>query len=195
MVVPLFAPILAFNCTPEPLQPLLSRHCGTENSKNSNNITAPPQRMQTEEFQHILRVLNTNIDGNTKILYAITKIPGVGRRFAHVILKKSEIDSNKRAGELTKDEVETMVAVISNPAAFKVPAWMLNNQKDFATGKSEHLVSTALHTKLRNNLERLKKARVHRGLRHYWVRTHHDSCCLFSRVLFFVGVPTIYLHE
>ena len=134
--------------------------------------------MQTEEFQHILRVLNTNIDGNTKILFAITKIPGVGRRFAHVILKKAEIDSCKRAGELTKDEVETMVAVISNPAAFKVPSWMLNNQKDFATGKHEHLVSTSLHTKLRNNIERLKKARVHRGLRHYWgirVRGQHTK--------------------
>jgi small subunit ribosomal protein S18e len=140
-----------------------------------NNMAA---LIQTEEFQHILRVLNTNIDGNTKILFAITKIPGVGRRFAHVILKKAEVDHRKRAGELTKDEVETMVAVISNPAAFKVPSWMLNNQKDFATGKHEHLVSTNLHTKLRNNIERLKKARVHRGLRHYWgirVRGQHTK--------------------
>tara|TARA_B100000795_G_scaffold250176_1_gene218184 strand:+ start:863 stop:1396 length:534 start_codon:yes stop_codon:yes gene_type:complete len=142
------------------------------------NYTKMAALMQSEEFQHILRVLNTNIDGNTKILFAITKIPGVGRRFAHVILKKAEIDSCKRAGELTKDEVETMVAVISNPAAFKVPSWMLNNQKDFATGKHEHLVSTSLHTKLRNNIERLKKARVHRGLRHYWgirVRGQHTK--------------------
>ena len=147
--------------------------------------------IQTEEFQHILRVLNTNIDGNVKILFAITKIPGVGRRFAHVILKKAEIDANKRAGELTKDEVETMVAVISSPAAFKVPNWMLNNQKDFATGKSEHLVSTALHTKLRNNIERLKKARVHRGLRHYWGLTvrgqHTKTTGRHGRVVGFPG--------
>lgn len=122
--------------------------------------------------------MNTNIDGNTKILYAITKIPGVGRRFSHVVLKKAEIDSNKRAGELTKEEVERMVAVIANPTQFKVPTWMLNNQKDFVSGKDEHLVSTSLHTKLRNNLERLKKARVHRGLRHYWgirVRGQHTK--------------------
>ena len=134
--------------------------------------------MITEEFQHILRVLNTNIDGNTKILYAITKIPGVGRRFSHVVLKKAEIDSHKRAGELTKEEVERMVAVIANPTQFKVPNWMLNNQKDFVSGKDEHLVSTGMHTKLRNNLERLKKARVHRGLRHYWgirVRGQHTK--------------------
>ena len=47
-----------------------------------------------------------------------------------------------------------------------------------ASGKDEHLVSTNLHTKLRNNLERLKKARVHRGLRHYWgirVRGQHTK--------------------
>ena len=132
----------------------------------------------TEEFQHILRVLNTNIDGNTKVMYAITKIPGVGRRFSHVVLKKAEIDPKKRAGELTKEEVERMVAVIQHPGQFKVPSWMLNNQKDFSSGKHTHLVSTSMHTKLRNNLERLKKARVHRGLRHYWgirVRGQHTK--------------------
>ena len=134
--------------------------------------------MMTEEFQHILRVLNTNIDGNTKVLFAITKIPGVGRRFSHVILKKAEIPFNKRAGELTKEEVERLVAVIQKPLHFKVPNWMLNNQKDFATGKDSHLVSTNLHTQLRNNLERMKKMRLHRGLRHYWnirVRGQHTK--------------------
>lgn len=27
-----------------------------------------------EKFQHILRVLNTNIDGQTKVMYALTSI-------------------------------------------------------------------------------------------------------------------------
>ena len=35
----------------------------------------------TPEFQHILRVLNTNIDGKEKIMYALTAIRGVGKFF------------------------------------------------------------------------------------------------------------------
>merc|ERR1712159_905018 len=51
-----------------------------------------------EKFQHILRVMNTNIDGKTKIMYAMTSIKGVGRRFSNICLKKADIDMNKRAG-------------------------------------------------------------------------------------------------
>ncbi|XP_006811033.2 40S ribosomal protein S18 [Neolamprologus brichardi] len=61
-----------------------------------------------EKFQHILRVLNTNIDGRRKIAFAITAIKGVGRRYAHVVLRKADIDLNKRAGELTEEEVRTV---------------------------------------------------------------------------------------
>lgn len=49
-----------------------------------------------DSFQHILRVLNTNVDGKQKIMYALTSIKGLGRRFSNVACKKAEIDLNKR---------------------------------------------------------------------------------------------------
>jgi small subunit ribosomal protein S18e len=52
--------------------------------------------VQQAEFQHILRVLNTNIDGKQKIVFALTAIKGVGRRFANVVCKKADVDLNKR---------------------------------------------------------------------------------------------------
>lgn len=58
-----------------------------------------------EKFQHILRVMNTNIDGNRKAMFALTAIKGVGRRFSNIVCKKADIDLNKRAGELTEEEV------------------------------------------------------------------------------------------
>ena len=48
------------------------------------------------EFQHILRVLNTNIDVKQKIVYALTSIKGIGRRFATAVCKKAEVDIRKR---------------------------------------------------------------------------------------------------
>jgi len=124
--------------------------------------------MNESNFQHILRVLNTNLDGKVKVMFALTSIKGVGRRFANVACKKAEVDLNKRAGELTAEEVERLVTIVQNPRQFKVPDWMLNRKKDTKDGKFSQVVSNTLDMKLRDDLERLKKIRAHRGLRHYW---------------------------
>lgn len=58
-----------------------------------------------EKFQHILRVLSTNIDGKRKVMFAMTAIKGIGRRYANVVLKKADVDLDKRAGECTEEEV------------------------------------------------------------------------------------------
>ena len=131
-----------------------------------------------DDFQHILRVLNTNVDGRNKVMYAITSIRGIGRRFANVVCKKAEIDMGKRAGELSAAELESLMVIVSTPRQFRIPDWFLNRQKDYKDGKYLQNVSNQLDTKLRDDLERLKKIRNHRGLRHYWgirVRGQHTK--------------------
>ncbi|KAF1335303.1 40s ribosomal protein s18, partial [Globisporangium splendens] len=155
------------------------------------------------DFQHILRILNTNVDGRRKVWVALTAIQGVGRRFAIMLCKKAEVDITKRyvpaqheqfmkvydvdshscalflfysAGELTNDEIERIVAIIQNPLQFKIPVWFLNRKKDYKTGKHSQVVANNLQGKLRDDLERLKKIYAHRGLRHWWglkVRGQH----------------------
>merc|ERR1712137_1243379 len=124
--------------------------------------------MQPDNFQHILRVMNTNIDGKTKCPFALTKIKGVGRRFSTLVLKKAEVNLNKRAGEMTPEELEKLIVIVANPRQFKIPDWFLNRKKDHKDGRFSQVVSNALDMKLRDDLERLKKIRNHRGLRHYW---------------------------
>jgi len=131
-----------------------------------------------DKFQHILRVMNTNIDGKTKIMFAMTAIKGVGRRYSNIVLKKADVDLTKRAGELTDEEVEKVITIMSNPRQYKIPDWFLNRQKDIKDGKFSQIISNNLETKLREDLERLKKIRAHRGLRHYWglrVRGQHTK--------------------
>ncbi|XP_013394920.1 40S ribosomal protein S18 [Lingula anatina] len=131
-----------------------------------------------EKFQHILRVMNTNIDGKRKIAFAMTAIKGIGRRYSHVCARKADIDLSKRAGELSEEEVERMMTILSNPRQYKIPDWFLNRQKDVKDGKYTQVMSNSLDNKLREDLERLKKIRAHRGLRHYWglrVRGQHTK--------------------
>ncbi|KAK9894561.1 ribosomal protein S13 [Cystobasidium minutum MCA 4210] len=138
-------------------------------------LTVPEQHAP---FQHILRLLNTNIDGKRKIQYALTEIKGVGRRYANVVCKKADVDLAKRAGELNPDELERIVTILQNPTQYKIPTWFLNRQRDIIDGKNSQLLSNQLDSKLREDLERLKRIRNHRGIRHYWgvkVRGQHTK--------------------
>jgi len=131
-----------------------------------------------EKFQHILRVMNTNIDGHRKIMFAMTSIKGCGRRFSNIVCKKADVDMTKRAGELTEEEVERVVTIMNNPRQYKIPDWFLNRQKDIKDGKFSQVLANGLDNKMREDLERLKKIRAHRGLRHYWglrVRGQHTK--------------------
>merc|ERR1711920_601703 len=109
-----------------------------------------------EDFQHILRVQNTNIDGNIKVTPALTSIRGMGRRFPDLVLKKAEIDRSKRAGQLTEAEMEQIQTVMANPKNFKIPTWFLNRQRDWKDGKDGQMTSNNLDNKLREDIERMK---------------------------------------
>jgi small subunit ribosomal protein S18e len=131
-------------------------------------------------------------------MYALTKIKGVGRRYSNLVCKKADVDLNKRygkylptrcskgialtkfpsAGELTSEELERIVTIIQNPTQYKIPTWFLNRQRDIVDGKDSQILANGVDSKLREDLERLKKARVHRGLRHFWglrVRGQHTK--------------------
>jgi len=130
------------------------------------------------EFQHILRLLNTNVEGKQKVMFALTSIKGVGRRYSNIVCKKADIDLNKRAGELTSEELERIVEIIQNPLQYKIPKWFLNRQKDIVDGEYSQVLSNGLDNKLREDLDRLKKMRCNRGLRHHWglkVRGQHTK--------------------
>ena len=45
-----------------------------------------------KEFQHIIRIVNTDLYGTQKIVYALTNIKGIGIKLANVIVKKANID-------------------------------------------------------------------------------------------------------
>ena len=83
-----------------------------------------------------------------------------------------------RAGEITSEELERIVTIIQNPTQYKIPTWFLNRQRDIVDGKDTQVLANGMDSKLREDLERLKKIRAHRGLRHYWglrVRGQHSK--------------------
>merc|ERR1712232_83844 len=131
-----------------------------------------------DNFKHIIRVLNTNLDGMRLAPFAIRKIRGVGRRFAVLLCKKAKIPLTLRAGEMSQEQIDMITEICSKPESFGFPNWFLNKRFDFKDGKYGQVTSTDLDSKLREDVERMKKIRLHRGLRHWFglkVRGQHTK--------------------
>merc|ERR1719230_2221367 len=120
------------------------------------------------EFVHILRVQNTNINGKQKAPFGLRQIRGLGRRFAVLALKIAQVNLEKRSGEMTEEEIKTVNDIIARPTEYNIPKWFLNRQKDPKHGTWTQLISNNLDTYMREDLERMRKSKNHRGLRHYW---------------------------
>ena len=115
---------------------------------------------------------------DAKVMFALTAIKGVGRRYANLVLKMANIDLSKRAGDLTNEEKVKIIAIMENPRQYKIPDWFPNRQKDHVNGKFSQVLSNGLEKRLREDLERLKKIQAHRGVRHYMgirVREQHTK--------------------
>jgi small subunit ribosomal protein S18e len=133
-------------------------------------------------FQYIIRLLNTNVDGKQKVMYALTKIKGVGRRYSNLVCKKADVDLSKRAGDLTSEELERIVTIIQNPlqCTFNHPplTTLPSNTPQTRSPPGSSTGSATSSTARTPRSSRLKKIRAHRGLRHYWglrVRGQHSK--------------------
>jgi small subunit ribosomal protein S13 len=125
------------------------------------------KQVYTLEYNHQLRIAGADCPGNWLVGHAITNIRGVGYRLATQICQKAEIDPEMRCGFLTEEEIQLIEDIISNCSAFNIPTWMLNRQKDIVSGESFHIISNDLIDTIRQDIEREKKIRSYRGIRHY----------------------------
>ncbi|BES82495.1 30S ribosomal protein S13 [Pyrodictium abyssi] len=113
-----------------------------------------------------MRIMGTDIPGDLKVVYGLALIKGVGINFSYALCRLLGIDPNKRIGFLTDAEVEKIENAIANPSAIGIPAWMLNRRKDYETGKDLHLVGADLIYYVKKDIEREKRIKSWRGIRH-----------------------------
>ncbi|MEK7562064.1 MAG: 30S ribosomal protein S13 [Patescibacteria group bacterium] len=90
------------------------------------------------------RIAGVNIPENKRIEIALTYIYGIGNSLSKKVLKKANIDANKKASELTPKEV--------------------NDLKDLI--EKEYKIEGDLRRQVMINIKRLKDIGAWRGLRH-----------------------------
>ncbi len=122
--------------------------------------------METSGFKHIIRIAHTDVDGNKPLVLALTQIRGVSHRLSRALLRTLGLPENKKAGELTDEEEDLLREAIEKRISELLPSWMLNKRKEIYSGEDRHYVGPDLALAHREDIERLKRIRCYRGVRH-----------------------------
>ena len=119
-----------------------------------------------EEFKYIVRIGDTDIDGALPAVYGLAKIKGIGYTTALAILRKLNIDPLTRLGYFSDTKIRELDEVVKDITKLGLPSWLYNRRKDYATGKDLHLIGAELVFYARQDIEREKRIRSWRGVRH-----------------------------
>lgn len=120
----------------------------------------------SREFNYIVRLHGSNLDGTKLLPYALCDLKGVGIRVSKTMIKKLGLDPSLRLGTLPEADVRRLEEILDNPASGGIPNWMLNRRKDLETGKDVHLLGSDLTLRVRDDIDLMKETRSWKGNRH-----------------------------
>lgn len=95
-------------------------------------------------FKILARISGINIPENKKIEYSLSYIYGIGPTNSRVILKSANVSKDKRAKELTTEEINRIQSIIDR----------------------NYKVEGDLRREVSENIKRLKEVGAWRGIRH-----------------------------
>lgn len=111
-----------------------------------------------DDFKYIVRIANTDIDGEKTLTHGLASIKGVGMHMSVLIADTAGIDRNIKVGDLTDAQIEKIKEALDNVNK-NAPGWMLNHRKDLDTGDDVHLIGSDIDMRLRDEINIMKKIR------------------------------------
>lgn len=151
--------------TEKPTEPAEEKKPVEIEPKKESEKPGKKKAEKKDDFQYIIRIANTDIGGEKKVIMGLAQIKGVGRHMAVLIADTAGINREMKTGDLKDAQIEKIKEVLENLHE-KAPGWMLNHRKDLDTGDDIHLISADVDMRLRDDINLLKMIRSYRGIRH-----------------------------
>lgn len=124
-----------------------------------------PEEDQEDDIKYFVRVGKTDLDGTESVETALLEMDGVGRRVAKAVAVEAGVDPLETLGKLDENEVEAVKDAVQGFDEVG-PSWMVNREKDRRTGEDLHIVGSDLEITREEDVNRMKKIRSYRGIRH-----------------------------
>ncbi len=138
-------------------------HSGAKEKNKKEQIKKIPQSPEIDNRGRIIRIMQKDIEGGMKLYPGLTKIKGISWSLSNAVCKNLGFDKNRKIESLSESEIKKLEEFLKNPV---LPEYLKNRQKDFETGKSEHLVGSNLELRKEFDIKRLKKIKSYKGYRH-----------------------------
>jgi small subunit ribosomal protein S13 len=120
---------------------------------------------EKKERMNIVRVMETNLDGNRPVRRAIRRVRGVSFMFSNAVSQKIDF-ADRKLGEIGDSEIQKLEDVMTNPQKYGIPQWMCNRRYDPVTGEDRHLTVSALEFAKKMDINEMKKKKTYKGIRH-----------------------------
>ena len=124
-----------------------------------------PKQTEDENFNFIVRIANSDIDGQKRTVIGLQSIKGVGKRVSQIVIKKAGIDPSVKIGTLPDEKVKELEQLVLTYVEY-VPSWVINRQLDYESGADMHLFGNDLELIQKDDVNRMKMIRCYRGVRH-----------------------------
>ena len=114
----------------------------------------------------MVRILNSDLDGNKTIWISLKRIKGISFTFANIICNSLNLDKSKKVGYLSDEEIKRIENIISDPLKHNLKPWLLNRRKDYETGADMHLHGMDIGLSKDFDIKNMKKIKAYKGIRH-----------------------------
>jgi small subunit ribosomal protein S13 len=119
----------------------------------------------SSSFRHIVRIIDADLKGEDKLVYALTRVRGIGINTSYAILRNAGIDPEMRVGVLQDSDIKRIEEALAS-ASSTFPTHMLNRRKDPFTGNDLHLLGSDLVVGMKSDIDLMKKMKSWKGVRH-----------------------------
>lgn len=138
---------------------------GLEKRENVK-LVKPVKRRGPRKIRAMVRVANTDLDGDKPLVRALTGIKGVSHAMSNAVCSVSRFDPNTKLKSLKESDIRKLENIIHNPIKFGIPSFLVNRRRDIETGKDLHSAAVNLEMTQKFDVQRMINIKSYKGVRH-----------------------------
>ena len=123
-------------------------------------------KAEAKEFRGLVRIADSDVDGNMPIFMAMTNVKGVYFMLANAICNVLKLNKTEKSGNFSQEEIDKIEEVMRDPAKYGIPQWLFNRRKDMETGEDKHVITSDLTLQNQMDIKFMRKIRSYKGIRH-----------------------------